>query len=107
MLTGMQEKPLLQVSLLSQVVSICIVPILNGEHYNSKTGWFIIISANELYDGVIRAFCDAYAFGSDTMSRIVSFDGIKTSIYRWKSEYVPLLLNEPNCIFWWYKDLYL
>jgi predicted protein tyrosine phosphatase len=35
------------------------------------------VSANELYDGAVRTLCDAYAFGSDTMSRIVFFDSIK------------------------------
>jgi spore coat protein CotF len=32
--------------------------------------------------GSVNQLCDTYAFGSDTVSRIVSFDGIKASIYR-------------------------
>jgi hypothetical protein len=58
------------------------------------------VSANELYDGAVRTLCDAYAFGSDTMSQIVSFDGIKTSIYRCKIDYMPLLFwNQPILIY--------
>ena len=48
----------------------------------------LFLSAKTLYDNAVRSLCEIYSFDSDTMSRIVSFDSIKASIYRWKSDFM-------------------
>ncbi|KAG0437372.1 hypothetical protein DMUE_3734 [Dictyocoela muelleri] len=48
------------------------------------------ISANNLYNRAIICLCDSLGFNLNTVNKFASFDNLKSSIYRWKSKYLPL-----------------
>lgn len=64
----------------SQIKTLIMISLVNSPFTPSK----------QLYNGVARALCDIYGFGTDTISRIAPLDCLKTSMCGWKSEHMPM-----------------